>query len=541
MWRFKMPHHWIQSIPGRGHRRLINPHLQRRISRDVGFTHDPILKAKLMDTPVNLSDTQDLKSTTLEVASRDHAEHMMTQKVLVRIPFRGNLSEITFFALSIAYVATVLTWISLSNFPQLQDYPDWVYQGYLLSLKFKGIPEISNTIGIIPYPVPNSTAQVAIAALCLLMSPVLASKLLIYIYILLGSFTAYVVGKEQAGRSELAFALIFLFALNGTFWNGYINYQFAVCALVLYVVLTDRRPDRGVAFHLFWSITIFFTQFMVFWIFLIYFGCRYILDFSQHSTAGVIRASFRRMTRWPVPLLLPSLALSAWYIIGRLIYPQDIAVPALDGKQLSPGLLAHVLYKIYTMLKIGPFQIFELPDGQVLQPSSHYFYFVGFAINACFAMSIIMYFLKFVHTSVASFRLSGYSGRHVPLAVMTAIISLLFAIAPQEFFGGGNIGERLLIPMIAVMFALYPPPRPVAMSLACLSALCVPIYLAFFASFSASGTQPGAGWHAQLFTHRPYQFSRHTAFILNPNLDDLPELGFHTSLIWTINDPLHRD
>jgi hypothetical protein len=454
---------------------------------------------------------------------------------LLRIAGR-DVGEAVFSVLCVLYVGLVAAWISASTFPQLQDYPDWIYQGYLLALKIKGIPEISSVIAVLPYPVPNSLAQVMIAGLCLLMPPLAAGKVTILLYIALASYAVFLATGHR-GSWKLRFVLLFLFGLNETFWNGYINYQFAVCCFVIYAALTTRQPDRSPAFHLFWSVAIFFSQFMVFWVFLVYFACRYMLDFTAGSLAGIVRSGFVSLARMPALVLLPSLALSAWYLLGRVFQPQYILAP-LDSpdKKLPPGLLSHIEYKIYSWLKLGPFQVFELPGGQVLEPSNHLVYLAGFAVTVVFGAGLAFYLVQFLYHGLRQFRLQRPELDHLQLAVMVLVVLLLFTVAPQYFFGGGNIGERLLIPTLVAMMIVRPPSLSVTNVLAVSSVLCLPVYLAFLANYAASGDQPGGGWHAQFFTHRPYEFEHHAAFLAKPDLDNIPDIGFRTSLIRMIGD-----
>jgi hypothetical protein len=123
----------------------------------------------------------------------------------------------------------------------------------------------------------------------------------------------------------------------------------------------------------------------------------------------------------------------------------------------------------------------------------------------------------------------------VPIAPVLICTLVLFLLAPQWFFGGGNIGERLLIPVLAVTMIAYPPGRRLTNVLALLAGFCLPVYLAFFTSYSNVGTQPGGGWHARYFTHRPYEFSQHAAFLEHPELTALPAFGFRTSLLQPVD------
>lgn len=446
-----------------------------------------------------------------------------------------HLGQVAFAVLCATYIAIVVIWVVFSNFPQLQDYPNWIYQGYLLSMKLTGVPEVSHAIGIVPYPVPNSTTQLLISGLCLLVPPIFAGKIVIVFYIGLALYTVYLISRTQVGGWKTAFLLIFLLTLNGTFWNGYINYQFAVCGFVLYFVMTNRQAERSFLFHLFWSIGLFFTQFMVFWVFLIYFGCLYILDFRHDRLVDIITATCRNLTRAPALALVPSLALSAWYVIGRSLDDHVILMPVLDGKQVPSGLIAHAVYKIYSVLKLGPFQVFELPNGQPLAPAYQSVYLGGLLINIVFGVTIFAYFIRFFRSRFSQPISPEYRNHNMPLTVMTVILLVSIAVAPQDFFGGGNVGERLMIPLIAALFVVQPPTNLMTNILATLCALCLPIYLLFFTCFSASGTQAGGGWHARLFTHRPYEFVNHANFLMSPTATAMPDIGFQTSLIRSIN------
>jgi hypothetical protein len=443
----------------------------------------------------------------------------------------------------LAYLSSAIVWTIAAGIPELQDYPDWVYQGYLLSLKVRGTPEVTSFIGVLPYPVPNSLAQVVLAVLCFFVSPVIAAKLLLGSYILLAAYVVYRIARywKQPVRLKLALVLTVFLVLNEAFLNGYINFQIATCIFLLYVVLTTERKERSPMFHIASSVTLFLTHFIIFGVFLLYFIGRYVVDTSA-GTFWTLRFHSVRNISFPLAIgILPSLGLCAWYVLGRLVGPQQAVtwrwIETAD-KLVPPTLLGHIEYKVYTLLKLGPFQVFELPNGRAFIPSSHIVYLIGISINIVFALALVVYLRGFLLRPHTDRETSGRGIPHLQIISLgfLPVVLVLFAVSPQHFFNAVNVGERMLIPAVAVCLFLRPPEIRCVNVLAYATMACLPVYLQFFGHYRSPVPEQPSQSHVRFFTHRPYQFQTVVEFLERPNLQALPNIGFRTSLLYLLND-----
>ena len=78
---------------------------------------------------------------------------------------------LAFAALAVAYVAV----LAATPVLPLQDVPDWVYQGHVLRLLLAGDPRAGG-FALVPYPVPNATATLLLAALDPWLEPARAGR-----------------------------------------------------------------------------------------------------------------------------------------------------------------------------------------------------------------------------------------------------------------------------------------------------------------------------------------------------------------------------
>src|SRR5215475_9152721 len=89
---------------------------------------------------------------------------------------------LAFIALVAAYAGVLAATAVLP----LQDVPDWVYQGHVLRLVLAGDPRAAG-FTLVPYPVPNATATLVLAALDPWLDPALAGRVVALAVLLFGA------------------------------------------------------------------------------------------------------------------------------------------------------------------------------------------------------------------------------------------------------------------------------------------------------------------------------------------------------------------
>ena len=85
--------------------------------------------------------------------------------------------------LFVVLVGVVL--LLLQPYPLLHDYPEWMYQGHIAYSLFSGSSEFTTMYELVPLPVPNAISQTAIALLNIVVSPVMAGKIWLAVYLVL--------------------------------------------------------------------------------------------------------------------------------------------------------------------------------------------------------------------------------------------------------------------------------------------------------------------------------------------------------------------
>jgi len=146
------------------------------------------------------------------------------------------------------YVGTVMVWILASPYPALQDYPEWLYQGYVVAALFKGSPGAAAAFEFARYPIPNSLTQIMLGLLNLVVSPLVAGKIWLCAYLISFMVVLTVIARSvhPAHCGKLLLVLTTTTAVGSGFWNGYINYQVSLPTVehVCVRVVSARAANR---------------------------------------------------------------------------------------------------------------------------------------------------------------------------------------------------------------------------------------------------------------------------------------------------------
>ncbi|MGH8489177.1 MAG: hypothetical protein ACREXS_10030 [Gammaproteobacteria bacterium] len=417
------------------------------------------------------------------------------------------------------YVGTVMVWILASPYPALQDYPEWLYQGHVVAALFKGSPGAAAAFEFARYPIPNSLTQIMLGLVNLVVSPLVAGKIWLcgYLISLMVVLTLIARSVHPAHWGKLLLVLTTTTAVDSGFWNGYINYQVSLLLLSMFVYVWYLQGRQTVAMLGSFALALFFCHAATFAVFV---GLLLIAEATRQPQRWI---GFPRGKI--VAGLLPALCLLLWYTVARR--PVSVgAVIAMPGKDIGDSLGAFLAYKGYTIMKQGPFHIFEFPDKTSHLAGLDALYWVGVALNGLFAVLLVAAVLWALWDMYQNRR---WQDLRFPLTFAVCTWVAYFA-SPQLLLNIGNFGERVLVPSLLVLFCLLKV-RPVI-----LVALCMPVLAALPMTMSFLITPHLFAPHAQttyhrFFTHRPYQFAAKAEFLSALGATPYLPLNFDTSVL----------
>jgi hypothetical protein len=415
-----------------------------------------------------------------------------------------------FAFLLFAYASLLLVWLAIQPLPPLQDYEDWVYQGWVGAGLLMRQPSVWAKFAIVHYPVPNSASQVLLAVLTSAVGPLLSAK--VFIGLLLVGFA--VVCYLSALRWKMdspgvsAFILFVLFGVNAMFWDGYVNYQLSILVFFCFLLLRKRS---SAAWILVTGLVLFFCHASTFFAFVLLVLLESIAD---------------RKSILSLSALSPSLALLLWYVLARGKNPMP------NQPALYSGLVHHVEYKAYTLSKSGPFHNLGDFTGHSLASRAHTFYLAGAALNLAFAILLLC----------AIVSLLIRQPRRDSLFLTAAVLFSLFLVLPDVIFNVVNLGERMLYPCLAViLFSLrsFKFPKLLAVMSVCGAALTAAQFLTMPVAKSSNAAAESRIPSARipdyvqfgLYNSDLYRFDSYRVFLEHPNTANMPQLGFETSLL----------
>ncbi|MEM7256448.1 MAG: hypothetical protein AAF404_03565, partial [Pseudomonadota bacterium] len=273
----------------------------------------------------------------------------------------------------------------------------------------------------------------AIGLLSLVLPAVAAAKLWLAVYLSLSVLVMVMLWRRTRDGGQV-FLLLAVVVLGPGFWNGYINFQFALMLFALCLLLARQQFVVTLLF----SLLIFFSHAAVFAVLV-----AYTLFSAMLNTSVPVK------TRCVGPLaLVPALLLLCWYTLVLLSDNRGTEASSM-------GLFEWVQYKFYTLAKQGPFHNFILPSGESLLQQLNLLYWAGFAANFAFALLLLLWFWWLIYYwlqgSLSPLR-SDAGGTVLLFALCIAVCLALYLLAGANTFGVVNLGERFLI--VALMIAL---------------------------------------------------------------------------------------
>jgi hypothetical protein len=100
----------------------------------------------------------------------------------------------------LGYLMVLTVWLLRQPIPSLQDYQEWVYQGWIGAHLLHGDQLVSSMFRFAPYPVPNEFSQIVLALLTLCVGFSLGSKLFLTLLLAISGYLCWLAGKKVPVR-----------------------------------------------------------------------------------------------------------------------------------------------------------------------------------------------------------------------------------------------------------------------------------------------------------------------------------------------------
>jgi hypothetical protein len=340
-------------------------------------------------------------------------------------------------AASIAACLLLLIAFITSPAPFLHDFGLWLYQGKVIALKFIDPDQVA-AYSLYNYPVPYVLVQYMMAALMLVLSPFVAGKLLLSIYLISWCWVSRLFVKRYFGdfsQQNLAWVLLACLAgLSSFFYYGFIGYQIGLLFFMWFLAL--YRSSTPVYLIALFGVVLFFAHAAIF------------LQFGLLIAVGVIIGRYPFRHFWA---LIPSGILSLLFLAGRFL--GDSVTFATHSTWNS--WLEAAIYKAGMITMNGPFKNFLLPDGSALLEGLPWLYWLGVGINIGTIFALGLFFLWVFARAFSGKVAVGSEGKNQTIFRFFAVALIAaYLLAPYHFFGIVHLGGRLVLPLFFVAIAL---------------------------------------------------------------------------------------
>lgn len=419
----------------------------------------------------------------------------------------------TCVALSGGFLLVAGMWLLTQPAP-LQDLPEWINQGALLSRLWQGDPVVTAAVHVVSWPVPNSTSQLLIAALCLVMPPFVAARVLVLLYLTSGAIVSWLLAKRfnREHAPQVGLVLLSGVFLGSTFWNGYTSFVLALNLIGLFVLL-DSRTVRPIGLTLLFSLLIFFSHGGVYLCFLTYVGARAVMT--------------RKELVQRLAAVVPSLGLFAAYVLLK-------SGPATElGPSRVAGFAQEMLFRAYGASKVGSFRNIVDAQGESARENLGTLgMYLGITSNVAFGVVLLVSCLSIAH------RVKRRDDVRQSAAALTIVGLVLVAWSlPPVFLNVNNLGERIMY-CVAIVVCTLPVRAALLHGLAALTATGMVLTLLQLPAVDRpdggeviAATPTTCRGVDCYFAHRLYQFDGITRAYAQGGADAEPRLRFYTSLL----------
>jgi hypothetical protein len=329
---------------------------------------------------------------------------------------RENLAFNCAFA---ACIVSGLVLIWSHRFLPISDYPDWVFEGSIVSKLLQG--KTLSSYAFKHYPVPNSGVVVLLALLDCVFSPEISGKILLSLCLIVFAVSStFLLTSLMRNRGNPLLLIPLLFLCNTYFFWGELSYVLALSILFFYCGYLFRRIDRSRSYS-WWLISVGLIAIFFF----------HFLPYAVAVLVSVIFLVGESQTDALLPFALslaPSLGLTVWYVFERL-----------SQNSAGAGWMYWTLHRLAGrwIAAFSPFPEF-LPWINAEAPG----------MTAAASLNLLVTgFLTLVIPACLVFWISGHSRNRGVLAAGTAC--LVAAIASgYAVFGLTSPGERFLYPAV---------------------------------------------------------------------------------------------
>ncbi|HEU5340251.1 hypothetical protein [Edaphobacter sp.] len=336
--------------------------------------------------------------------------------------------------------------MAVKNPPAFVDFPDWVYQGFLLHGWMAGHHVAGYALK--RYAVPNSTTTVGLGLLDTVLTWQWAGKAWIAIYILLAGFATWMLSKATRGSDwRLMVALPGSVFFNLDFWYGHISFEMGMFLTFLLVALMIREAS---------SVTL---------------SLLLVLIFFTHMEACACALLFLGIWSWEKKQLrrlwvgVPAILLTAWYAVGRFSSGNPDGGMADVGYRY--GSKTFIIYKVNTYFRtFGYVNVCDMQGHSVSELFLGRALFVLLiAASLCVAALIIWLMLRFLLEP------DEHNGSHRSIKIFLVALLALSLFLPHTILGTADPGSRLLLMAVAIGSYFVRWNRPAGTMIACLSVL----------------------------------------------------------------------
>ncbi|MBN1824490.1 MAG: hypothetical protein JW803_09240 [Endomicrobiales bacterium] len=324
-----------------------------------------------------------------------------------------------------AGVVSAVAYVWAYRFLPLQDYPDWLFQGFVFSEALKG--RLLEGYRVLLYPVPNSASTLIIGFLGLVFSPEASGKIFLSLYaVIFAAGSLYMMGSlDRARRVGFLYFVPLLYTANVFFIRGNLGYMFGLGFVFFgfgYLMRRSAEPEKVKALPLaFLTVPLFFSHALAYAAFALFAAFFAVFHFKKKLAANML-AGFA-----------PSALLAAGYFVNH-------------NSTLFGAMVSGVGFKA-TLTAVSPyFSVYPY----FYPAAGPYYAFIEKTAVVSIAVSYAM-MLLFVYW------LAGYAIGELRRD-KTALFTGLFLLAavyfsPAFYKGMSTPGERFIFPLMWLALA----------------------------------------------------------------------------------------
>ena len=340
--------------------------------------------------------------------------------------------ELVPLLLGVAFLLVAAVILLRCPMPPLQDFCEWIYQSYLAKVLLLHGPGALPGLSFKHWPVPNELSQSILTLLMLAAPPIAAAHIFLLGYLAFGALALRRAAALCSSRytDRLWLVLLPLVLVNTSFWTGELNYQIGLLLFLSYVVTPFRKRQQP------WvvlaaSLTIFVAHILPLLYLFLFVFTEAVLDMRRDLGSGPLRLA----------ALVPAGVLGLWWRVAdpRPDHATSFA-PALHG--LAQG----AAYRVYVFSKLGIYHNF-LFGGHGDFDRDRPLYLAGVAANGLVLLLLASLLVLILGRAVRS-----RTVRAVP--VVTLACTVFGLIDPATLLRNANVGERLLLPAVALALLL---------------------------------------------------------------------------------------